>query len=255
LKTVDGIFTDPPYFDNVQYAELMDFCYAWLRLLLGKEIPEFEGRATGTERELTGNKTTGKGLEHFANGLSRVFQASASLLRPGAPFVFTYHHNDIAAYVPIVVALLDAGLVCTATLPSPAEMTASLHINGTGSSSVDSVIVSRRDVPPLNVLDFDAQALEAALISDKRGLWTGGVRCTEGDLACLAMGHLARVTSNKLHGEWRVSTPLAQRLGIVDALLRELHASCDASGAIDRVARSTQNSPNDGLLPFSVVLE
>lgn len=27
----DAIFTDPPYFRSVQYAELMDFCYVWLR--------------------------------------------------------------------------------------------------------------------------------------------------------------------------------------------------------------------------------
>lgn len=33
--SLDGVFTDPPYFENVQYAELMDFCYVWLRKLVG----------------------------------------------------------------------------------------------------------------------------------------------------------------------------------------------------------------------------
>ena len=33
-SSVDAVFTDPPYFGNVQYAELMDFCYVWLRRLV-----------------------------------------------------------------------------------------------------------------------------------------------------------------------------------------------------------------------------
>jgi site-specific DNA-adenine methylase len=33
--SLDAVFTDPPYFGNVQYAELMDFCYVWLRRLVG----------------------------------------------------------------------------------------------------------------------------------------------------------------------------------------------------------------------------
>ena len=33
--SLDAVFTDPPYFGNVQYAELMDFCFAWLRSLVG----------------------------------------------------------------------------------------------------------------------------------------------------------------------------------------------------------------------------
>ena len=64
-------------------------------------------------------------------------------MKPGAPFAFTYHHNEVQAYLPIAVAMLDAGLTCTATLPCPAEMGASIHINGTKSSVIDTVFVCR----------------------------------------------------------------------------------------------------------------
>jgi hypothetical protein len=33
--SLDAVLTDPPYFGNVRYAELMDFCYVWLRRLVG----------------------------------------------------------------------------------------------------------------------------------------------------------------------------------------------------------------------------
>jgi hypothetical protein len=29
-NSLDAVFTDPPYYGNIQYAELMDFCYVWL---------------------------------------------------------------------------------------------------------------------------------------------------------------------------------------------------------------------------------
>src|SRR5207302_614527 len=108
----------------VQYAELMDFCFVWLRLGLKTDFAEFERSTTRTLKELTGNLTLGRGLEQFTNGMSVIFRHYAAALKPGAPFVFTYHHNDPEAYIPLVVAILDAGMICTATLPVAAEMNA-----------------------------------------------------------------------------------------------------------------------------------
>ncbi len=254
-SVLDGVFTDPPYFDNVQYAELMDFCYAWLRLLLREHVEEFRGRTTRAERELTGNKTTGKGLEHFTEGLSRVFVSAANALRAGAPFVFTYHHNDIEAYVPVVVALLDAGLFCTATLPAPAEMTASLHINGTGSSSVDTVIVARRAVPLKRSTAFGSRHLERALLDDRRGLLEGGVTCTRGDLACLAMGHLARVAVEGLRAKWASGRPTAEKMRTAAEFLGAMYERCQLATTIELVGKAKVFVTREAFLPFEEFLE
>ena len=117
--SLDAVFTDPPYFGNVQYAELMDFCYVWLRRLVNDGMEAFRNDSTRNANELTGNEDMGRGLVHFTDGLSSVFRRMADALKVGAPLAFTYHHNDLAAYHPIAVAVLDAGLTCTdfATLP------------------------------------------------------------------------------------------------------------------------------------------
>ena len=81
----DAILTDPPYFRNVQYAELMDFCYVWLRKLIKANHPEFTAVTTRHANELTGNFCMGRTLEHFTEGLSRVFDKMAGALKPGAP--------------------------------------------------------------------------------------------------------------------------------------------------------------------------
>jgi adenine-specific DNA methylase len=215
--SLDGVFTDPPYFDNVQYAELIDFCFTWLRLGLLEEFEEFRRTTTRILAELTGNTTLGRGLEHFTAGLSAIFCHYAKALKPGAPFVFTYHHNDPTAYVPLVVAILDAGMDCTATLPTVAEMNASLHIAGTSSSILDSVFVCRVAVSRRSTKD-----VEAALLQDVIAMRAAGIRITEGDIRCLGAGHIARIVINRLYPTWNAEVPLSDRMARANVCLMEL---------------------------------
>ncbi|NIP24280.1 MAG: DNA methylase, partial [Phycisphaerae bacterium] len=153
-NSLDAVLTDPPYFANVQYAELMDFCYVWLRKHLSDTIPFFRLSTTRSTEELTVNQTEGRDITHFTAGLSRIFVTFTQALKPGSPFAFTYHHNNIEAYLPVTVALLDAKLVCTIALPCPAEMGASIHISGTKSSVLDTIFVCRT-TGTLRASDFD----------------------------------------------------------------------------------------------------
>ena len=82
-SSLDAVFTDPPYFGNVQYAELMDFCYVWLRRLIGEKVKAFDKESTRNREELTGNEDMARGLAHFTKGLSSVFQRMAGALKPG----------------------------------------------------------------------------------------------------------------------------------------------------------------------------
>ena len=207
-ESLDGVFTDPPYFANVQYAELIDFNYVWLRQLLQDEFPEFASPTTRSAHELTGNVTLGRGMDHFTEGLSAVFCHYAAALKPGAPFVFTYHHNNPAAYVAVVVAILDAGLECTATLPAAAEMSASLHILGTKSSVLDSIFVCRRT----KVAPQAPASLPETLVQDAILMAAAGVKVSQGDIRCLASGHIARVAINGLRESWDSAAPLSSRM-------------------------------------------
>jgi uncharacterized protein YbaR (Trm112 family) len=197
-NSLDGVFTDPPYFGNVQYAELIDFCYIWIRRLL-KDEPAFQSLSTRNNQELTGNETLSRDLAHFTAGLSAAYTEVASALKPGSPFVFTYHHNNISAYYPVAAAILDAGLICTKVLPCPAEMGASIHISGTSSSTVDTVFVCRRkqDFPAPDEAD-----LKNLLDADISELKTGGLKVTLGDIKCIIFGHMIKNTIKALADTW-----------------------------------------------------
>jgi len=235
--SLDGVFTDPPYFDNVQYAELMDFCFSWLRLGLRREFPEFRRKTTRATDELTGNVTLGRGLEHFTEGLSAVFRHYGAALKPGAPLVFTYHHNDPAAYVPLVVAILDADLNCTATLPAAAEMSASLHIARTGSSILDSVFVcrgkkARRGVVPRAERSATCQAW---LSEDAAEMRAAGLKLSRGDLRCLATGHIARLAINTLARGWSPGSSLPTRMERAERYLGAIAQDVDVDSLIERL--------------------
>ncbi|MCY3537041.1 MAG: DUF1156 domain-containing protein [Synechococcus sp. SB0676_bin_10] len=235
--TLDAVFTDPPYFGNVQYGELMDFCYVWLRRLAPPDTEGFDQPSTRSTGELTGNVTQSRGLENFAEGLASVYCRMAEALKSGAPLVFTYHHNKLDAYCAVGLAILDAGLVCTVALPCPAEMGGSIHIHGTASSIVDTVFVCRDSrfrcvgKTPATVED-----LVAVVAHDLAQLKIAGRTATHGDARCVLFGHLTRVAVEQLRPDWNRSATTAKKLshlrnrmvafGAVEALV---HWATDAS--------------------------
>ena len=219
--SLDAVFTDPPYFGNVQYAELMDFCYVWLRRLLGEKVEAFRRETTRNSQELTGNVDMGRDLEHFTEGLSSVFQRMAAALKPGAPLAFTYHHNSLDAYLPVAVSILDSGLTCSASLPCPAEMGASIHINGTGSSIIDTVFVCRMTgVVSRKNLPSSPEGIAALVYADLTALRKGNVKPSLGDKRCIAYGHLVRMAIWNLRCGWDKTASTSKRIAAVGSWLR-----------------------------------
>lgn len=218
--SLDAVFTDPPYFGMVQYGELMEFCYVWLRKVMGQDFPGLESTGTRHAGELTGNATAARDLVHFAEGLAAIFRRMADALKPGAPLVFTYHHNQQEAYLASGVAILDAGLTCSASLPCPAEMSGSIHIHGTESSIVDTVFVCRETGNTSRTLLFSSRdELTRVVEDDLAQLRASGMKPTAGDIRCIALGHLTRMAIWNLRGSWQVERPMQDKLALFRAAM------------------------------------
>lgn len=224
-ESVDMVLTDPPYFANVQYSELMDFCYAWLRRLV-PETPYFAKPTTRSDAEVVGNATKGRGVEAFARRLADVFQAAARALRPGGPFIFTYHHNDLSTYASLVVAALDAELVPITTFVCPTEMRGSVHIYGANASRLDTVFVLRK--PPARVCAGVA-GIEERLRTHIENLRSVGLTVTAGDRRCIRHGLIAEEVMRALAPTWPPEGGFEARLAHAQRLL------LDRAGLADRV--------------------
>ncbi len=255
--SLDAVLTDPPYFGNIQYAELMDFCYVWLKRIVGPEAKAFSAESTRNADELTGNITLKRGIERFTKGLSDVFCKMAIALKAGSPMAFTFHHNSLEAYQSVAVALLDAGLTCSATLPVPAEMGGSIHISGTGSSIIDTIFVCRSTGKiARRTLATDSLSLSQLVRTDLEQLRLGGVKPTPGDCRCIAAGHLTRLAIWNLKASWPSGQNVLNRLlavsdwmkafGGLEIILKHLTANTDVTPfAAARVREETSSGRED----------
>ncbi|MDE0029242.1 MAG: DNA methylase [Deltaproteobacteria bacterium] len=245
-RSLDAVFTDPPYFGNVQYGELMDFCYVWLRRLAGNKAEGFDRPSTRSPSELTGNVTEERGLEQFTEGLAKVYSRMADGLKLGAPLVFTYHHNKLEAYYAVGVAILDARLVCSASLPCPAEMGGSIHIHGTASSIIDTVFVCRASgATPKRWLFESPEQLSTILREDLEGLERAGRTPTHGDRRCIVFGHLTRMAVWKLRERWNVELSTRRKLAnFAEAVL----TYGNPEQLVERVATGQPGAPLQGSL-------
>jgi putative DNA methylase len=143
---VDAVITDPPYYDSVQYSELADFFYVWLRLGLGDIYPEqFDSETISKEREAVGNVARDSSLEDYRAMLQAIYEQCHELLADDGPLVFTFHHKRPEAWGAVLQALDAAGFRVVQTYPVHGENRLSVHINGQRAVLLDSVIVCRKD--------------------------------------------------------------------------------------------------------------
>ncbi len=127
--------TDPPYYDNISYADLSDFFFVWLRRSLGDIWPdEAATLLTPKADELIANQhragSKKKAHEHFESGMHQVFAAAAANADARFPATIFYAFKatestdgDVAStgWETFLAGLLDAGYAITATWPMRTE--------------------------------------------------------------------------------------------------------------------------------------
>ena len=142
--SADAIITDPPYADNVNYSELSDFFYVWLRLSLAKTYSQFKPEYCPKAEEIVENRSRGKTSQDFQEGLTQVFARAKPILKNDGALVFTFHHSEGDAWIALLQALVDAGFYVEAVIPIHGEAENSLHLMGNESISYDLIHVCRK---------------------------------------------------------------------------------------------------------------
>jgi len=123
----DAVLTDPPYYDNVHYADLSDFFYVWLKRAVGNLFPDlFATPLTPKSLEAIASKTRHETAEEarlfFEHTLSESFREIQRVLKPGGIAVIVYAHKTTTGWETMLNGLVEAGLVVTASWPIHTEM-------------------------------------------------------------------------------------------------------------------------------------
>lgn len=128
--------TDPPYYDNIGYADLSDFFYVWLRRSLGSMYPDVTGtmltpkaeELIATPYRFGGSKAMAE--EHFERGFVRTFTRIRENQATGIPitvfYAFKQAESDEAGtastgWETMLQGLIESGLTVTATWPVRTE--------------------------------------------------------------------------------------------------------------------------------------
>lgn len=136
--SVDCVVMDPPYYDNVMYAELSDFFYVWLKRTAGLLYPElFTSHLTDKDREAVANAAKFAGQKGGAKNLAgrdyqhrmaSVFKEQRRVLKPDGIMTVMFTHKAAGAWDALASGLIDAGFTITASWPVNTEAEGSLHI-------------------------------------------------------------------------------------------------------------------------------
>lgn len=122
------VVTDPPYAGNVNYAELADFWYVWLRLILAQYYLMFSPETTPKAEEIIENPTRGKTLQDFEDGLAQALRECHRVLSADGTLAFTFHHSEDRTWISLLRALLNAGFEIEGDYPIHGEAESSLHL-------------------------------------------------------------------------------------------------------------------------------
>ncbi|MFX1285788.1 MAG: hypothetical protein ACFFB5_19260 [Promethearchaeota archaeon] len=138
--SVDLIISDPPYADNVNYSELSDFFYVWLRLLLKKRYKWFLAQETPKDAEAIISQN--RDLDYY-NKLIGIFKVTKAKLKPDGMLIFTFHHSDKEIWFKLSEVIIRTGFQVVRTYPIPSEARNVLNIQKKKAIAFDLIIVCR----------------------------------------------------------------------------------------------------------------
>ena len=173
------VSTDPPYYDNIGYADLSDFFYVWLRRSLRPVFPDLFATLTVPKAEELvatpyrhGSK--GEAETFFLNGMGKAMQRLAEQAHPGFPVTIYYAFKQSektgdegtvsTGWETFLAAVIRSGFALSGTWPMRTERPSGVK-TGTNALASSIVLVCRQrpaDAPMATRREFVA-ALKSEL--------------------------------------------------------------------------------------------
>ena len=232
------VSTDPPYYDNVGYADLSDFFYVWLRRNLSDVWPdECSTLLTPKAGEVIADPGRHGGpagaKRHFESGMAK-FMAQVAEIHPAdlpATIYYAYKATETkdgearsTGWDTFLQAVVDSGLQVSATWPMRTETAGRLRAHGSNALA-SSIVLACRQRPSSAVLATRGEliaALRRELPEAVRVLQSGNIAPV--DIAQSTIGPGIKVFSRyaRLVEADGSSMPVSAALAIINDVLGEL---------------------------------
>ena len=240
LSTAKVVSTDPPYYDNIGYADLSDFFYVWLRHSLKPFFPElFITLAVPKAEELVaaayrhGSKE--KAETFFLNGMTRAMHRLSEQTHPAFPVTIYYAFkqsetqedgNTVSTgWETFLDAVIRAGFDITGTWPMRTERDSGVKV-GTNVLASSIVLVCRKrtvDAPTTTRREF-ISALKAGLPIALAHLQAGNIAPVDLAQAAIGPGMAVYTRYNKVIDAQGKPLAVRQALALINQTLDEVLA-------------------------------
>lgn len=154
------VSSDPPYYDNIGYADLSDFFYVWMRQSLKDTYPKlFRTMLVPKAEELVATPyrfegSTEKARDFFEDGMLHTCQQIYQYAREDIPVTiyYAYKQSDTdedsktasTGWETMLSAIIRAGFAITGTWPMRTEMANRSIASGTNALASSIVLVCRK---------------------------------------------------------------------------------------------------------------
>ena len=160
------VSTDPPYYDNIGYADLSDYFYVWMRRSLKTVFPDLFGiLATPKSDELVASPYRHNGKEaaeaFFLQGMSNAISEMARQSSESFPttIYYAFKQSEIeqegvssTGWATFLQAVVEAGYAVVGTWPMRTEMANRMIASGTNALANSVVLVCRKKEPTAEVI-------------------------------------------------------------------------------------------------------
>jgi len=193
-KFVDAIITDPPYYDNIPYADISDFFYIWLKRSIGHLYPEhFTSNLTPKKSEAIAdagrhNGSWDRAREAYEQMMTEGFAQAYRCLRSQGSMAIVYAHKTTLGWASLVDALRRAGFIITEAWPLDTEKPGRLRAQASAALASSIFLVARKREGSVTGSYEDDVRPELEKIVRERvdSLWKMGI--TGADLVIAAVG-------------------------------------------------------------------
>lgn len=131
-KPMDGVVTDPPYYDAINYADLSDFFYVWLKRVLGDVQPDLFSLPVTPKREQAvmnvqladpGVRSARESArQKYVSAMQQSFDAISQCVSDDGMVSVVFAHSEADAWATLIDGLLAAELVPSASWPVDTEL-------------------------------------------------------------------------------------------------------------------------------------
>ena len=151
-RSVDAVVMDPPYYDNVMYAELSDFFYVWLKRTAGRVFPEiFRRHLTDKDSEAVANPMRFRGQSgarelaglYYQDRMAAIFAECRRTLKQNGILTLMFTHKSSGAWDALTKGLIEAGFLISASWPINTESSGRLHTKDKAAANSTVFLVCR----------------------------------------------------------------------------------------------------------------